>query len=126
MHSTQIRNMLKGYANHATELGSEEKEAVSFTKDEMHILLSSMQQMLSHTTDTAQQRLIVRDGLLFSILWQTCYRGFNAGGFRLENNILQTGGSALPYLMPNKLLCGAVLHLLLDTTKNKKAGHKLS
>ena len=93
-----------------------------FTKDKMHILLSSMQQMLSHTTDAAQQLLIVRDGLLFSILWQTCYRGFNAGGVRLENIVLP-GGSVLPYLMPNKLPCGAVLHLLPDTTKNKKGGH---
>ena len=64
------------------------------SKGEMHTLLSSMQQMLSHTTDSAQQLLIVRDGLLLSILWQTCYRGFNAGGIRLDNIVLPTGGRA--------------------------------
>ena len=119
----QIRSMLKGCANHATELGYEETGAVPFTKDEMNILLSSMQQMLSHTSDSAQQLLIVRHGLLFSMLWQTCYRGFNAGGVRLANIVLPTGGSTLPHLEPNQLPCGAVLHLLPDTTKNKKGGH---
>ena len=106
MHSTQVRNMLKGYANHAIDLGYEKKKAMPLTKDEMHTLLSSMQQVLSHTTDSAQQLLIVRDGLLFSILWQTCYRSFNAGGVRLDNIVLPTGGSVLPYLVPNQLPCG--------------------
>lgn len=89
----------------------------------MHTLLSSMHQMLINTTDQAQQLLLVRDGLLFSILWQTCYRGFNAGGVRLENIVLPIGGNAVPYLVPNKLPPGALLHLLPDTTKNKKGRH---
>ena len=123
MHSMQVSNMLKGYANHATELGCEKKGALPFAKNKMHMLLSSMQQMLSHTTDAAQQPLTVRKGLQSSILWQTCYRGFNAGGVRLENNALPTGGGALPYLMPNKLPCGAVLHMLPAPTKTRGPLH---
>jgi len=123
MHSMQVKSMLKGYANHATELGYQKRGAVPLTQAEMHTLLSSMHQMLNNTTDQAQQLLLVRDGLLFSILWQTCYGGFNAGGVRLENIVLPTGGNAVPYLVPNKLPPGAILHLLPDTTKNKKGGH---
>jgi len=69
MHSMQVRSMLKGYANHATELGYQKKGAVPLTQAEMHTLLNSMYQMLSNTNDTAQQLLLVRDGLLFSIWW---------------------------------------------------------
>ena len=123
LHSMQVKNMLKGYANHATELGYQKKGAVPLTQPEMHTMLSSMFQLLLKTTDQAQKLLLVRDGLLFSILWQTCYRGFNAGGVRLENIVLPTGGSAMAFLVPNKLPAGARLHLLPDTTRNKKGGH---
>ena len=82
-----------------------------------------MFQLLIKSTDQAKQVLLARDDLLFSILWQTCYMGFNAGGVRLENIVLFTGGSSLPYLIPNKLPAGSILHLLPDTTKNKKGGH---
>ena len=102
MHSMQVKSMLKGYANHATELGYQKRGAVPLTQAEMHTLLSSMHQMLNNTTDQAQQLLLVRDGLLFSILWQTCYRGFSAGGVRLENIVLPTGGNAVPYLVPKQ------------------------
>ena len=102
MHSMQVKSMLKGYANHATELGYQKRGAVPLTQAEMHTLLSSMHQMLNNTTDQAQQLLLVRDGLLFSILWQTCYGGFNAGGVRLENIVLPTGGNAVPYLVPKQ------------------------
>ena len=123
MHSMQVRSMLKGYANHAAELGYQNRGPVPLTQAEMQALLNSMYQMLSSTGDTAQQLLLVPDGLLFTILWQTCYRGFNVGGVRLANIVLPTGGNAVLYLVPNKLQPGAILHLLPDTTKNKKGGH---
>ena len=97
MHNMQVRNMLKGYANHATELGYQKRGAVPLTQLEMH---SSVFQLLIKSTDQAEQVLLARDGLLFSILWQTCYRGFNAGGVRLENIVLPTGGTSLPNLIP--------------------------
>ena len=35
MHSVQIRSMLKGYSNHATQLGYQKKGAVPLTEAEM-------------------------------------------------------------------------------------------
>ncbi len=64
--------------------GIRQEGAVPLTQAEMHTLFSSIHQMLSKTTDQAQQLLLVRDGLLLSILWQACYRGFNATGVRLD------------------------------------------
>jgi len=41
----------------------------------------------------------------------------------LDNIVLPTGENAVPYLVPeSRLQAGAVLHLLPDTTKNKKGG----
>ena len=72
--------MLKGYGSHAAGLGYRKEAAVPLTQPERHTLLTSMHEMLSDMTDTAEQLLVVRDGLLFSILWQTRCRSFNAGG----------------------------------------------
>lgn len=123
-HSKQIKDMLKGYGNQATQLGYQKKGAVPLSQAEMHLLLSSMEQQYHSTTDSAQLLLLTRDALLFSMLWQTCFRGFNAGAVRLDNIVLPTGGSALPFLVPaTTLAAGAVLHVLPDNTKNKKGGH---
>jgi len=124
MHSMQIRGMLRGYSNHAAKAGYEKKGAVPLTEAEMHLLLSSMHNQFSNSTDSTQQLLMLRDGLLFSLLWQTCFRGFNAGGVRLDNIVLPTGGNAVAFLVPTrKLPAGAMVHLLPDTTKNRKGGH---
>ena len=48
MHSMQVKSMLKGYANHASELGYQKRGAVPLTQAEMHTLLSSMYQMLNN------------------------------------------------------------------------------
>ncbi len=91
----------------------------------MQLLLQSMHQTCnSSSTDPHQQMLLLQDGMLFSLLWQSCLRGFNAGALRLDNIVLPTGENAVPYLVPeSRLQAGAVLHLLPDTTKNKKGGH---
>jgi len=124
MHSMQIRGMLRGDSNHAAEAGYERRGAVPLTEAEMHLLLSSMYNKFSSRTDSIQQLLMLRDGLLFGLLWQTCFRGFNAGGVRLGNIVLPTGGNAVAFLVPTrKLPAGAMLHLLPGTTKNRKGGH---
>ena len=122
MHSIQIKTMLTGYANHAAELGYQKKGAVSAA--EMEMLLCSLHDKHHSMTGSTESLLLLRDGLLLSLLWQTCFRGFNAGGLRLDIILLPTGGSALPYLAPVRQLGkGAKLHLLPDSTKNKKGGH---
>ena len=107
------------------ELGYQRKGAVPLTEHEMLCLLQSMATTCSSSsTDQHRQLLLLRDGMLFSLLWQSCFRGFNAGALRLENVVLPNGESAVPYLVPEvKLSAGPILYLLPDTTKNKKGGH---
>ena len=67
----------------------------------------------SNSTNQHQKLLVLRDGMLFSLLWQSCLRGFNAGSLRLDNITLPTGESAMPYWVPHRQLhAEAVLHLL--------------
>ena len=124
MHSVQVTRMAKGYSNHATDLGYQKKGAEPLSEAQMHILLESMYRSCNSNMEQHQLLLVLRDGLLFSLLWQTCFRGNNAGSLRLDNIQLPTGETAVPYLTPvRRLQAGSVLHLLPDTTKNKKGGH---
>ena len=121
MHSRQIKDMLRGYVNQAADQGYCKKGAVPLTEAEMHLLLSSMEQQYHSMADQAQMLLLLRDAMIFSLLWQSCFRGFNAGAMRLANIVLPTGGSALPYLVPaTTLAAGASLHVIPDSTKNRK------
>ncbi|KAL0036933.1 hypothetical protein WJX77_005762 [Trebouxia sp. C0004] len=123
MHSIQIRDMTKGYHNQAAELGYQKRGAVPLEETEMLQLLERMCSDLT-AAPLQEQLLLIRDGLVFSLLWQTCFRGFNVGGVRLDNLVLPTGGCALPYLLPQLgMKAGAKLHLKPDHSKNKKGGH---
>ena len=42
--------------------------------------------------------MLIRDGPTFSLLWQSCFRGCNAGELRLDSIVLPTEGSTLLYL----------------------------
>ncbi len=135
MLSAQVRTMLEGYGNHATQLGYQKKGAVPLIEVEMQLLLQSIHKTCnSSSTYPHQHMLLMRDGMLFSLLWQSCLRGFNAGALRLDNVVLPTGVNIVPYQVPElrvpelrlhvgAVYAGAVLHLLSDTTKNKKGGH---
>ena len=96
MHSIQIKTMLTGYSNHAAELGYQKKGAVPLSAAEMEMLLCSLHDKHHSMTGSTESLLLLTDGLLLSLLWQTCFRGFNAGGLRLDNILLPTCGSALP------------------------------
>ena len=101
MLSVQIRNMLKGYSNHASQLGYQKKGAVPLTKSEMQLLLHSLANTCSNSSAGQHQQLLLpRDGMLFSLLWQSCFRRFNAEALRLENLLLPNGKSAVLYLVP--------------------------
>ena len=123
MHSTQIMTMLKGYSNHAAELGYRTLGAMPLSEDEMRRLLCNMLQQLS-TASGSEQMLLIRDGLLFSLLWQVCFRGCDAGGVLLSNISLLSGESVMPYLYPLvKLGPSSEVHMIPDSTKNKKGCH---
>ena len=122
IESLHLREFVKGYMQYAAELGYQKRGAVPLEQPEMMHLL----QRLYHQQQTLtgkEQLLLLRDGVIFSLLWQSCFRGFNAGGMRLQNIVLPTGGTAIPFLLPQvQLQPGAQLHLLPDVTKNKKGG----
>ncbi len=76
------------------------------------------------TLTGTDQLLLLRDGFIFSLLWQSCFRGFNAGGIRLQNIVLPAGSSAISFLLPTmQLPPRAQLHFIPETTKNRKGGH---
>ena len=83
--------MLNGYANHAIHLGYQKTDAVPLTEEQMLTLLQSMLSIcLDCSTDPHQRLLLLRDGMLFSLLWQSCFTGFSAGAVRLDNIVLPT------------------------------------
>lgn len=85
MLSAQVRPMLKGYGNHATQLGYQKKGAVPLPEFEMQLLLQSMHKTCNNiSTATPQHMLLLREGMIFSLLWQSCLSSFNAGGLRLD------------------------------------------
>ena len=69
MHSIQVTRMVKGYSNHATDLGYQKQGAEPLTEAEMHTLLKSMHRSCSSNMDQHQLLLVLRDGMLFSFLW---------------------------------------------------------
>ena len=124
-YSDLLRRLTKGYSTDAAEQGYEKKAAVPITHAEMLQLQHHLHQQQATQTGT-KKLLTIRDGLAFCIMWQSCFRGYNAGGLRLENIRLPTDGnkgSAIPFLLPQTTLPeGAQLHLKPDMTKNKKGG----
>ena len=118
MHSIQIQSMLTGYTNHAAELGYQNNGALPLSEAETQALLGSMYHTQTRMTCPCELLLLLRDGLLFSLLWQTCFRRFNAGGLRLGNITLPTGAIAVFYLVPTMKLPNGV-QLLLDTTNSQ-------
>ncbi|DBB13186.1 TPA: hypothetical protein ACH3X3_004934 [Trebouxia sp. C0006] len=115
--------MLKGYGNHATQLGYQKIWAVPLTEAAMKLLLQSMHETCnSSSTYPHQQMLLLRDGMLFSLLWQSCVRGFNADALRLDSVVLPIGENAISDARVQAAgWCSAAL--AADTTKNKKRGH---
>ena len=76
----QVRTMLKGCGSHATQLGYHKKVAVPMTEVEMQLLQRMHKTCISCSTASHQHTLLLRHGMLFSLLWQSCLRGFNESG----------------------------------------------
>lgn len=88
---------------------------------DMVTLLTSVLHLSSPSNEAPL--LLVKDGLLFTLLGQPCFRGFYAGNVRLDNLVLPMAGSAVPPLLPCLGMgAGAKLHVKPDCTKNKTRG----
>ena len=115
--------MTKGYKADAASKGYEQRAAEPIysgkIKAMLEFLLDKQQGTAGHT-----RLLLIRDGLLISMLWQSCFRGFNVGDLRLDNIRTPTNSPAIPFLAPKLLLQpNSQLHLHPDTTKNRKGGY---
>ena len=84
MHSNQLRRMTKGYTAVAKSQGYEPQAAEPIYSDKIKALLQHLLHQQQHSTEAAKL-LLIRDGLIISMLWQSCFRGFSVGGLRLSN-----------------------------------------
>ena len=122
MLSNQVKRMTKGYKADAAAKGYEQRAAEPIYSGKIHALLEFL--LGKQQTMTGKERLLlIRDGLLISMLWQSCFRGFNVGELRLENIRTPTNSPAIPFIVPKLVLQpNSKLHIHPDVTKNRKGG----
>ncbi len=105
--------MTKGYKADAAKQGYGQRAAEPVSSDKTKALLkylTTKQQELEEGSD--------RDGLTISMLWQSCFRGFNMGELRPSNFKTPTNSPAIPFLVPDLTLqAGSQLHIFPDVTK---------
>lgn len=85
-----MATLRKGYAKAAAEKGYRQLSARPWTKQEVTNVLDYLQRRTAKATGVPKL-LLMRDALVFTLLWQTKSRGNNAGMWRLENLRLPTG-----------------------------------
>ena len=123
MLSNQLRRMSTGYTAVAKSQGYEPQAAEPIYSGKIKALLQHLLHQQQHSTE-ADKLLLIRDGLIISMLWQSCFRSFNVGGLRLSNIKTPTNTPATPFITPQPTLQPrAQLHLFPDVTKNRKGGH---
>ena len=123
MLSNQLRRMTKGYKAQASQQGYQVRAAEPIYSDKVKALLEILKYQQQHATGV-ERLLLIRDGLIISMLWQSSFRGFNVGALRLSNIVTPTNSPAIPYIVPEVTLQpGAQLYLLPDVTKSRKGGH---
>lgn len=77
-----------------------------------------------HSLTGKDKLLLIRDGLLISMLWQSCFTGSNVGERTLENMRTPTNSPVVSFLVPQlKLQPNSQLHIQPDVTKNRQGGH---
>lgn len=125
-HSTQIRSVFVEYTGQAAELGYAKNfslmGALPFTQPEMHMLLGSTHELCRMTADQAQKLLLVWHGSLVNLLWQSCFRVFNQWLSNCTSMQCQLETVHAPWMM---LVARAKMHIIPDSTKNKKGGTAL-
>ena len=123
MLSNKLRRMTKGYKAEATSKGYEQRAAEPIYSGKIQAMLQFLWAK-QHSLTGKDKLLLIRDGLLISMLWQSCFRGFNVGELRLENLKTPTNSPAVPFIVPElKLQPNSQLHIHPDLTKNRKGGY---
>lgn len=85
MLSNQLRRMTKGYKSEASQQGYQPRAAEPIHSGKVRALLEILmhQQQFAAGVD---RLLLIRDGLIVSLLWQPTFRGFNVGALRLNKD----------------------------------------
>ena len=123
MLSNQLRRITKGYKAEASQQGYQPRAAEPIFSGKVRALLEVLIQQ-QHDATGVDRLLLIRDGLIISMLWQSSFRGFNVGALRLSNIMTPTNSSAITFIVPDLTLQpGAQLYLFPDVTKNRKGGH---
>ena len=123
MLSNQLQRMTKGYKTDAARRGYEQRAAEPIYSDKIQKVLEHLLAQQQQASGKAKL-LLIRDGLILSMLWQSCFRGFNVGDLRLSNIRTPTNSPAVPFIVPELTLqAGSHLGIFPDVTKNRKGGH---
>ena len=123
MLSNQLRRMTKGYGTAAARQGYKQRAAVPISSSKVAVLLQLLMHQQQNSSGT-DKLLLIRDGLTVSLLWQSCFTGFNVGSLRPGNIQTPTGSPAVQFITPEVTLqAGAQLYLYPDVTINRKGGH---
>lgn len=93
LRSTIVATLRKGYGKDAAEKGYRQTSAKPWKLTEVMDVLAYLERKLAKATGMVKL-LLLRDALIFALLWQTKSRGNNAGMWRLENLRLPTGVEA--------------------------------
>ena len=103
MLSNQMKRMTKGYKEMLPPRDMNKRAAEPIYSGKIKAMLEFL--MLKQQTLPGKDKLLlIRDGLLISMLWQSCFRGFNVGKLRLENIKTPTNSPAIPFIVPQLVL----------------------
>ncbi|KAL3147064.1 hypothetical protein ABBQ38_015029 [Trebouxia sp. C0009 RCD-2024] len=115
--------MTKGYKAEASQQGYKPRAAEPIYSGKVRALLEALMHQQQHATGV-DRLLLIWDGLLISMLWQSSFRGVNVGALRLSNIMTPTNSSAMPFIVPEVTIQpGAQLYLFPDVTNNRKGGY---
>ena len=78
-YCSQLKRMTKGYKSDAASKGYEQRAAEPIYSGKIKAMLEFLM-LKQQTLPSKDKLLLIRDGLLISMLWQSCFRGFNVGG----------------------------------------------
>ena len=121
MLSNQLKRMTKGYKSDAASKGYEQRAAEPIYSGKIKAMLEFLM-LKQQTIPSKDKLLLIRDGLLISMLWQSCFRGFNVGELRLEKIRTPTNSSAIPFIVPQLVLQpNFQLHIQMSAKTGKAA-----
>ena len=109
--SLDVKQWKRGYTRIAANQGYVTTGAQELTSGKMQSLLGYLHGCMAEP-DPIKRHAIARDGLAFSILWQTGGRGANAGPLTAHDFVTLDGNPAFPFIHPTcQLAAGTIIQV---------------